>query len=56
MKKGLKCTETTGNTLAIQFQLKSVRVEGKQGRVVSDKKTDTHSVIVFRFGYANKIS
>ena len=26
MKKALYCTETTGNTLAIQFQLKSVRV------------------------------
>jgi len=30
-------------SLAIQFQLKSVRVEGKQGGVVSDKKADTHS-------------
>jgi len=43
----LYCTETTGNTLAIQFQLKSVREWVKQGGVVSDKKADTHSCSIF---------
>jgi len=39
--------ETTGNTLAIQFQLKSGKVGGKEGRVVSDKKDDTYPCSIF---------
>jgi hypothetical protein len=35
----------------IQFQLKSVREGVKELGVVSDKKTDTHSINGFRFGY-----
>ena len=34
-------------SLAFQFQLKSVRGEGKELGVVSDKKVDTHSCSIF---------
>jgi len=33
-----------------------VGIGDQQGGVVQKKKADTHSGIVFRFGYANKIS
>ena len=49
MKKALYCTETTGNTLVNQFQLKSVMVGGKELGVVSDKKADTHSCSIFLY-------
>jgi hypothetical protein len=34
-------------SLAIQFQLKSVSVEGKQGGVELNKKVDTYSCSIF---------
>jgi len=34
-------------SLAIQFQLKSIRVGDQQGGVVSDKKADTYSCSIF---------
>jgi len=49
MKKALYCTETAGNTLVNQFQLKSVMVGGKELGVVSDKKVDTHSCSIILY-------